>query len=197
MKKSKLTPLNTSPSIQLLLRNQSTMAGLLLMQKYQVKTIEFKLDLNNSQRLTIDSWLDSMRWVWNEGLSLLLEYHCFKYYDWAKKTVEKQGYSFDGVDWRWIEFSKKSFAATCRVGVRRGDNVYPVEPTRLPEKPRLKTDSHKGLSGWMTKSNYPDQPQIDGVPMAFVKGTLKNLFESWKAYTREEPSQALHSQVQE
>ena len=188
MKKSKLTHLNTAPSIQLLLRNQSTMAGLLLMQKHQVKTIEFKLDLNKSQRLTIDSWLDSMRWVWNEGLGLLLEYHSFKYYDWAKKTVEKQGYSFDGVDLRRVEFSRKAFAATCRIGFGSGDRIYSVEPIRLPEKPRLDVDNYlgskgkKGLAGWMTKSNYPDQPQIDGVPMVFVKGTLKNLFESWKAY---------------
>lgn len=38
-----------------------------------MKTLEFKLDLNKRQQETIDKWLDELRWVWNEGLSLLEE----------------------------------------------------------------------------------------------------------------------------
>ena len=36
-----------------------------------MKTVEFKLDLNQQQQAIIDEWLDVMTWVWNNGLALL------------------------------------------------------------------------------------------------------------------------------
>lgn len=33
-----------------------------------MKTLEFKLSLNNKHSASIDRWLDVQRWVWNQGL---------------------------------------------------------------------------------------------------------------------------------
>ncbi|MBP0022318.1 MAG: type V CRISPR-associated protein C2c8 [Cyanobacteria bacterium SBLK] len=148
-----------------------------------MKTLEFKLDLNKHQQATIDSWLDSLRWVWNEGLELLLEYQSFKYYEWLEKQVTKAGGSFEGVERRYLQFSKRSFSATCKIGVGRKGEVRPVQPLPIPrDKPRLKTDSFMGLCGWMTKKHYPDEEALKGVPLYFIRGTLKRLSEAWKAY---------------
>ena len=57
-----------------------------------MKTIEFKLQLNKTQQAIIDSWLDSLRWVWNEGLSLLLEYHHHQYYNWLDTKIADTDY---------------------------------------------------------------------------------------------------------
>ncbi|MGK7899401.1 MAG: type V CRISPR-associated protein C2c8 [Xenococcus sp. (in: cyanobacteria)] len=138
-----------------------------------MKTVEFKLKLNNSQQTIIDSWLESMRWVWNEGLSLLLEYHHHKYYDWLDKKIEDHDYRRCH-----LRFSKRNaFAASCPIAVGRDAN--PVCPTPIPE-PRLKYDNYKGLVGYITKTRYPDH--LQGIPTKFVAGTLKHLAESWKAY---------------
>jgi transposase len=51
-----------------------------------MKTVEFKLDLNQHQQATIDSWLDTLTWVWNNGLALLkwheywLRMNSFRFY---------------------------------------------------------------------------------------------------------------------
>ena len=140
-----------------------------------MKTVEFKLKLNNFQQLVIDSWLESLRWVWNEGLSLLLEYHHHRYYDWLEKQISDRDYRKCH-----LRFSKKNaFAATCLIAV--GRNTYPICPTPIPE-PRLKYDNFTGLTGHITKKRYSDYQHLQGIPAKFVAGTLKHLAESWKAY---------------
>ena len=72
-----------------------------------MKTAQFKLNLDSKQISLIDSWLESLRWVWNEGLSLLLEYHHHKYYDW----IEKKGVT-DDYRRSYLRFSvKNAFSA--------------------------------------------------------------------------------------
>jgi hypothetical protein len=38
-----------------------------------MKTLEFKLTLTLAQQQIIDLWLDQLKWIWNESLSLLEE----------------------------------------------------------------------------------------------------------------------------
>lgn len=45
-----------------------------------MKTLEFKLSLNQAEEQTIAQWLSVMRWVWNEGLGLLIENEIFSAY---------------------------------------------------------------------------------------------------------------------
>ena len=40
-----------------------------------MRTVEFKLSLNQSQQVKVDSWLNTLRWVWNRGLHLLEEFN--------------------------------------------------------------------------------------------------------------------------
>ena len=116
-----------------------------------------------------------MRFVWNEGLGLLLEYHHHKYYQWL---AEKLG---EG-DFRkcYLRFSKKNaFAASCPIAV--GKKAYPLSTLDVPQS-RLKYDNYKGLAEYITKTRYADRPQLKGVPAKFIAGTLKHLAEAWKAY---------------
>ena len=144
-----------------------------------MKVAEFKLNLDSKQISTIDSWLESLRWVWNEGLSLLLEYHHHKYYDWLeKKEIVVAG------EYRrcHLKFSaRNAFAATCQIGVGKSDNLRLCQPTTI-FPPRLKFDNFMGLSGWITKSRYSHVEAFKGIPSKFIAGTLKHLAESWKAY---------------
>lgn len=141
-----------------------------------MKTVEFKLKLNNSQQVIIDSWLESSIWVWNEGLSLLLEYHHHKYYDWLEKKLCDSNYRKCQ-----LKFSKKNaFSAFCPIAA--GRNAYPICTLEIVES-RLKYGNYQGLTGYITKTRYPDCEHLKGVPSKFVAGTLKHLAESWKAYT--------------
>jgi putative transposase len=140
-----------------------------------MKTVQFKLKLNHSQQSIIDSWLESLRWVWNEGLSLLLECHHHQYYAWLEKKTGSSDYRKC-----FLSFSRKNaFAASCPIA--SGRNAYPSSPLEIPP-PRLKYDNYKGLTGYMTKERYPERQFLQGIPAKFVAGTLKHLAESWKAY---------------
>lgn len=55
-----------------------------------MKTLEFKLTLTLAQQQTIDLWLDQLRWIWNEGLSLLEE-------DQQRKWREKNPVESDAI----------------------------------------------------------------------------------------------------
>jgi len=147
----------------------------------QHKTVEFKLSLNKKQQKIIDSWLDDLQWVWNKGLELLLEYHHFKYYDWLFKELDKQDISKEKIRKCYLKFSKKSaFSATCQIATR--DENF-CSPSNLNlEKPRLKSDNHLGLSGYITKTRYAEIPQVKRLPSAFIKGTLKHLADAWSPY---------------
>ncbi|GFE71811.1 type V CRISPR-associated protein C2c8 [Chroococcus sp. FPU101] len=146
------------------------------------KTIEFKLDLTKAQQQIVDSWLNSMRWVWNEGLSLLLEHQSLKYYEWLEKQLNLQRLPTEGIEKRRVSFSKKGFSATCQISSKKGDRFYPCCSLPLPPSPRLKGDGYKFLVGWLTRERYREQSALYGVPMKFVSGTLKHLADSWKAY---------------
>ena len=49
-------------------------------KKLPVKTLVFKAYLTNSQKETVDSWMSRLKWVWNQGLELLIELDTFASY---------------------------------------------------------------------------------------------------------------------
>jgi putative transposase len=51
-----------------------------------MRTVEFKLDLNQSQQAKVDDWLNVLRWVWNRGLHLLEEFDSNTRWDKASKS---------------------------------------------------------------------------------------------------------------
>ena len=50
-----------------------------------MKTVEFKLSLNQSQQAKVNDWLNVQRWVWNQGLHLLEEFDAFT--AWDKESI--------------------------------------------------------------------------------------------------------------
>ena len=164
-----------------------------------MKTLEFKLSLTHQQEAICNEWLEAMRWVWNEGLGLLIEHEQYARQEFYLKALTQPNekgikqfrknmgipletsYDVEGVKFRQIYLNKKGIGSNCKIAVGRGDDYFPCQPATL-HKPRLKTANFLGLSGWMTKQRYPDVNAIKGVPATYLKGTLKNLAESWKAY---------------
>jgi hypothetical protein len=61
-----------------------------------MKTLEFKLTLTLAQQQIIDLWLDQLKWIWNESLSLLEEDQQRKWRE--KNPVEAD---VDVVAWHW------------------------------------------------------------------------------------------------
>lgn len=51
-----------------------------------MKTVEFKLSLNQSQQAKVNDWLNVQRWVWNQGLQLLEEFDAFTAWDKESKA---------------------------------------------------------------------------------------------------------------
>lgn len=52
-----------------------------------MKTVEFKLSLNQSQQAKVNEWLNVQRWVWNHGLHLLEEFDAFTAWDKESKGI--------------------------------------------------------------------------------------------------------------
>lgn len=154
----------------------------------KVKVLEFKLDLNKSQQQLVDSWLEDLRWVWNEGLALIQELHHFNYYEWLDKKLDKLGIDKGDIRRCYLKFSKSSaFAAVCPIATGKGDDLRPISSILLPEKPRLRGLKYVVIS----KKNYQlsdafNRPLFDAinrVPSKYINGVLALLSKAWASYT--------------
>ena len=162
------------------------------------RTVEFKLSPTCSQMQILESWRDAQRWVWNEGLGLLMEYESIQRTDLYIKALsdptakgmksyrknmgldDSTLYDVEGIEIRLLRLNRKGYGASSQIATGRGDDYRPCCAIQLEQ--RLRSPSFIGLSGYMTRQRYPDVPALDGVPMVWVKGTLKSLAESWKAF---------------
>ncbi|MDJ0633714.1 MAG: type V CRISPR-associated protein C2c8 [Xenococcaceae cyanobacterium MO_188.B29] len=101
-----------------------------------MKTIEFKLQLDKSQQLLIDSWLDSLRFVWNLGLELLLEYHQCNYYD--KQLQKTLQYQIEQVKQEIKDLKKQKLSSADKKVKKQKLNQF-IQRIKL-EIERLKTE---------------------------------------------------------
>lgn len=140
-----------------------------------MKTLEFKLKLNQSQQSLVDRWLDDLRWVWNQGLSLLEESQQRK---WEKKHGHKVP---QGLCFRWRNGRARG------AGIQRSREGFKYCPIRQHQEIE---DTKKlfNSSSYYNKLNAPNQkdipwaPRLVDIPSKFRTGVHKSLAEAWKNY---------------
>jgi len=140
-------------------------------------TVEFKLDLNQSQICKIDNWLSVQRWVWNHGLNLLENFDKFNHWDkhskiWVPCCPLPWEYYKD-TEGQLIPFTrlaqKKPYRMSCPI----------LQDYRQPE---LESPSFFGILYHFAKKNHADKPWFCEVPCKFVAGTLQSLTDAWSEY---------------
>jgi putative transposase len=141
-----------------------------------MKTLEFKLTLTLAQQQTIDLWLDSLRWIWNEGLSLLEESQQRKWRE--RNPIESD---IEAVTWYWHRNADNSYGLACECAAydRKAEALYPVC------KLRTKLDAvEPGKHFWKPATNEatPDKPWLHGICSRFRLGVTDSLLKAWKAY---------------
>lgn len=145
--------------------------------KVKMKTVEFKLSLNQSQQAKVNEWLNVQRWVWNQGLQLLEEFDAFTAWDKDSKAwvpccpVQWDYYKDD--NGQLIPFTRLARVKPYRI-------ACPIP--QLYRQPQLKSRTFFGLGYYFAQKNHLDKPWFCQVPIKFVFGTLQSLANSWSEY---------------
>jgi len=155
-----------------------------------MRTVEFKLSLNQSQQTKVDNWLNVQRWVWNRGLELLERFNTFN--TWDKMT--KSWVNCCPVPWEYYQ-SKDSnqLVPFCRLPwtyYQQGKQLIPFcrlaeRNHHLPQEyqdPQIQLPTFFGLIYYFAQKNHTDKPWFCEVPSKFVAGTLKCLADAWSEY---------------
>ncbi|PSB27648.1 type V CRISPR-associated protein C2c8 [Chlorogloea sp. CCALA 695] len=142
-----------------------------------MRTVEFKLDLNQTQQAKVDDWLNVLRWVWNRGLHLLTEFDSFTSWDKVSKTwtpscpIQWEYYRDD--DGHLVPFTRlaqtKPYRMSCPI-------------SQAYRQPELESPNHFGLLYYFAQKNHEDKPWFCEVPAKVVAGTLKSLSDAWSEY---------------
>lgn len=142
-----------------------------------MRTIEFKLSLNQSQQAKVDNWLNVMRWVWNEGLRLLETFEAFTGWD----KVGKQWVPCCPIPWEYYRDNNSQLVSFTRLAKTKPYRMACSIPQtyRLPE---LKSPTFFGLNYYFVQKNHQDKPWFCQVPNKIVKGMLKALADAWQQY---------------
>lgn len=158
-----------------------------------MKTLEFKLDLNQAERRTIEQWLSVLRWVWNEGLGLLIENDTFSAY--CKDDKKRYGCCPMPWEYRWRLKSDSPIVDQPTEGAKKDwipISYTPIAYTKpyrqfcpIPQyyrEPRLDMPTSFSLSGYFAHKRHSDKPWLKAVPANFIRGTLHSLSISWERY---------------
>ena len=147
-----------------------------------MKTLEFKLHLNQAQAQSIDRWLEVQRWVWNKGLELLKECEAFSYYnkhDEARAPCCPIPWEYrwqKGEDGQWIAIPFS------RITVRKDRYCCPV-PQRYKE-PKLDWGSAYSLTPLFAHKLHQDKPWYRECPYKITQGTIRLLAMAWERYLK-------------
>jgi putative transposase len=144
-----------------------------------MKTIEFKLDLNQSQQVTVEEWLGALRWVWNKALSLTESFYQFRHYN--KHDKAYASCSPIGWEYRYIEVEgEKTTVPFCRIAADTKEykpGFCSVDYDALG----LQNVTHFGLGYYFAHKNHPNKPWLQAVPSKFINGTVQSLADAWAA----------------
>jgi len=142
-----------------------------------MRTVEFKLDLNQSQLSRVDDWLDVQRWVWNRGLHLLEDFDSFTRWDKDSKTWTP----CCPLPWEYYKDNDGKLIAFTRLAQTK---PYRMSCPILQDyrQPELESPSHFGVLYYFAQKNHTDKPWFCEVPSKFVAGTLKSLTDAWSEY---------------
>lgn len=142
-----------------------------------MRTVEFKLSLNQSQRVKVDKWLAVQRWVWNEGLRLLEDFEAFTAWD----KVGKQWIACCPIPWEYYRDSNGQLVPFTRLARTKPYRMACSIPQTY-RFPKLKSPTYFGLGYYFAQKNHQDKPWFCEVPSKFVSGTLKFLADAWQEY---------------
>jgi len=155
-----------------------------------MRTVEFKLSLNQSQQAQVDDWLNVQRWVWNRGLEELEKFDTFCGWD----KISKSWVPRCPVPWEYYQDKNTNqLVPFCRLPwdyYRSGKKLIPfchiaAQNQHLPQEyqePQIQSPTFFGLGYYFAQKNHPDKPWFCEVPSKFVFGTLKSLSEAWQQY---------------
>lgn len=166
-----------------------------------MKTLEFKLTLNNAQRATIDRWLEAQRRLWNWGLELLIEFDRFSAYNKQDKTFAP----CCPLPWeyKWLpltgdtEWRDPAIVNSLPKKDKTRTNYLPVPysvissydrfccPLPLPYRtPRIKNDSFFGITPYFAYKLHPEKTWLTSCPYKITQSTLKELTTAWTEFKK-------------
>lgn len=148
-----------------------------------IKTLEFKLTLNQHQTALIDSWLEVQRYVWNRGLRMLKDFERFKHYNkhdkayadccpvpWEYRYIKGEDNQWVYVPYSIIKHHKKA-PLSCPI------------PQDFKE-PEIDRDSDFSLVKPFAHKHNQDKPWFLSCPFKVTQGTVKLLATSWQEYRK-------------
>ena len=142
-----------------------------------MRTVEFKLDLNQTQQAKVDDWLNVLRWVWNRGLHLLMEFDSFSSWDKVSKTWTPSC----PIQWEYYRDDDGQLVPFTRLAQTKPYRMSCAIP-QLFRQPELESPNHFGLLYYFAQKNHEDKPWFCEVPSKIVSGTLKALADAWLEY---------------
>lgn len=152
-----------------------------------MKTITFRAYLTSTQTAICEDWLNALKWVWNEGLGLLVEHENFSVYN--KK--DKKNYPCSPVGWQY-RFQKNSkgvwepIAPYCELFPKKSPRFCPLPDSDFVPRIGLNIGSnpYMSLTSYFAAKNYGNRPWFVSVPSVIVRGMIKNLGDAWVAYKK-------------
>jgi len=142
-----------------------------------MRTIEFKLDLNQTQQAKVDDWLNVQRWVWNRGLHLLEEFDDFTSWDKVSKTWTASC----PLPWAYYKDDRGQLVPFARLAQTKPYRMSCPIPL-VYRQPELESPTYFGLLYYFAQKNHEDKPWFCEVPSKYVAGMLKALADAWSEY---------------
>jgi putative transposase len=149
----------------------------------EFKTLCFKAYLTPTQECLVDEWLNGLKWVWNKGLSLLIEFDTFTHYN--KHDKKNALCSPIGWHYRMVKDAKDKWQFVdpyCELCPRKTPRALPLPDSDFV--PALDQASFFSLSKYFASKNHPDKEWFTTIPSVFVRGTLKSLYKAWQEYKK-------------
>jgi len=142
-----------------------------------MKTIEFKLSLNQAQQTKVEDWLDVQRWVWNQGLRLLEEFEAF--HVWNK--AEKHWFPCCPLPWEYYKDADGQLVPFTRL-VKTKSYRMACPISQVYRQPQLRSPNFFGLAYYFVKKKHQDKSWFCKVPSKITLGTLKSLADAWQQF---------------
>jgi len=168
-----------------------------------MKTLEFKLSLNNKQEAIIDKWLRSQQRLWNLALEMLNEFEKFSAYNKHDKQYAPCSPLPWDYNWKPInqetEWRDSAIVASLPKRDKMRTAYLPVpysqcsigkpgrQICRIPEryrKPRLSGDSFFAVTPYFAYKLHPEKDWLTSVPYKITQTTIKELCTSWAEYKK-------------
>ena len=141
-----------------------------------IKTLEFKLKLTQEHKLMRDSWVNGLRWVWNQGLELLENF--FRFHSWD--SLSNNWVPCSPIPWEYWKHNEE-LIPYCWVGNLSSCPIpQPYRPSLLSGNPGSKP--YYWLRPYFTQRNHPDKAWFKKIPSVFVNNTLERLSKAWLRY---------------